>query len=152
MQKIKLIDPVALKYSWYKNPEIWLAESSFDRTLLKTSKPSFMPKIKFIHRFLDIADLRILQSHWLRTFWLIPQEPEFSQIWDLCRHKANNMNFHLTPNSEKAMIKFLEITLVFGHFGPSLPILGQKWLFSKNQVLPVSRFLEFTIIYHYTKK
>ena len=28
MQKIKLTDPVALKYSWYKNPEIWLAESS----------------------------------------------------------------------------------------------------------------------------
>ena len=128
MQKIKLIDPVALKYSWYKNPEIWLAESSFDRTLLKTSKPSFMPKIKFIHRFLDIADLRILQSHWLRTFWLIPQEPEFSQIWDLCRHKANNMNFHLTPNSEKAMIfrnniGFWPFWTQFAHFGAKMTFL-----------------------------
>ena len=28
----------------------------------------------------DIADLRILLSDWLRVFWLITQEPEISQI------------------------------------------------------------------------
>lgn len=50
-------------------------------------------------------NLKILQSEWLRTFWLITQGPEFSQTWDLCKHKANNMNFHLTPNSEKRNFK-----------------------------------------------
>ena len=44
----------------------------------------------------------MLQSHGLREFWFITQEPEFSQIWDLCRNKANNINFHLTPNQEKS--------------------------------------------------
>ena len=27
---------------------------------------------------LDIADLRILQSHWLIPFWFLTKEPEFS--------------------------------------------------------------------------
>ena len=33
-------------------------------------------------------------------------EPEFSQIWDLCKNTANNINFHYRPNSEKIMSKF----------------------------------------------
>ena len=50
----------------------------------------------------DIAGLRILRSDWLRTLCLTTQEPEFSQIWDLCRrHRANNIYFHLTPDPEK---------------------------------------------------
>ena len=54
---------------------------------------------------LSNVTLRILQSEWLRTFWLINQGPEFSQTWGLCKHKANNMNFHLKPNSEKLNFK-----------------------------------------------
>ena len=70
-----------------------------------------VPKMKlFINFSWDIADLRILQSDWFRAFWLITPEPEFSQIWDLCRHKANNQ-------------KTLK-TLTFGHFTPILPIFG----------------------------
>ena len=41
----------------------------------------------------DIADLGNLQSNWLRAFWLLTQETEFSQMWDWCRQKVNNDNF-----------------------------------------------------------
>ena len=44
----------------------------------------------------------------MRAFRLINQEPEFSQIWDLRRHKGNNMNFHLLPDPEKRNDKILE--------------------------------------------
>ena len=50
----------------------------------------------------DTVDLRILQSDWLRAFWLIAQEQVFFQIWNLCRQKANNVNFHVTPDPEKS--------------------------------------------------
>ena len=28
----------------------------------------------------DIVNLKIMQSDWLRPFWLISQEPDFSQV------------------------------------------------------------------------
>ena len=49
-----------------------------------------------------IVDLRVLQSHLLKAFWLITQAPEFPQIWGSCKHKDNKRNFHLTRNSEKS--------------------------------------------------
>lgn len=71
-----------------------------------------MPKITFTHQFfLDIADLRDLQSDWLRASWLITEEPEFSQIWGLCMHKTNNMNFHLTPDPEYAVTNGLRTAI-----------------------------------------
>ena len=42
----------------------------------------------------DIFDLEILQSDWLRAFWLISEEPDFSEIWDLYR---NIEYFHYRP-------------------------------------------------------
>ena len=42
-----------------------------------------------------------MQCDWLRTFWFISQELEFSQIWDLGRNTANNLNFHYRKNSVK---------------------------------------------------
>ena len=49
----------------------------------------------------DVVDLKILQFDWLKTFWHISQESEFSQIWDLCWNTANNTNFHYRTNSVK---------------------------------------------------
>ena len=49
----------------------------------------------------EILDLKILQSDWLRAFWPISQEQDFSQIWDLCRNIANNINFHYRTTSVK---------------------------------------------------
>ena len=41
----------------------------------------------------DLIDLKILQSDWLRTFWFISQETDFSQVWDLYKNTTNNINF-----------------------------------------------------------
>lgn len=45
----------------------------------------------------DIANLKMLQSHWPRAFWPKTQEQELSQIWNLCR-SVNNLNFHYRLN------------------------------------------------------
>ena len=42
----------------------------------------------------DIIDLKILRSNWPRAFWPISKERKFSQIWDLSKHTAININFH----------------------------------------------------------
>ena len=86
----------------------------------------------------DIADLRILQPDCYRAFWLIAQKPEFSQIWDLCKQKTNNLNFHLTPNPEKSnntiFGKSLK-TFLFGHFWAFLSPFQKKFfsLFSGKE-------------------
>ena len=49
----------------------------------------------------DIVNIKILQSDWLRAFWPISQESEFSQVWDLCKNTANITKFHYRPNSDK---------------------------------------------------
>ena len=49
----------------------------------------------------DIVNLKILQSDWLTAFWPISQEPDFSQVWDLCKNTANIIKFLYRPNSEK---------------------------------------------------
>ena len=50
----------------------------------------------------DIVNLKTLQSDWLRAFWPILQEPELSQVWDLCKNTANIMKFLDRPNLEKS--------------------------------------------------
>ena len=49
----------------------------------------------------DIVNLKILQSNRPRAFWPITQEPDYIQIWDLCKNIENNINFRYRPNSEK---------------------------------------------------
>ena len=48
-----------------------------------------------------IIDLKIPQSEWLRAFWPISQEQYFSQIEDLYKNTANNINFLYKANSGK---------------------------------------------------
>ena len=43
----------------------------------------------------DIVDLTILQFDCPRAFCSISQEPNFSQIWDLCKNTSNNTGFDL---------------------------------------------------------
>ena len=78
----------------------------------------YMPQIKFIHFFfLDIADLRILQSDLLRTLWLTTLEREFSQIWDLYRrHKANNTRSGKKTTFWKKLLKSL-LSVILHIFG-----------------------------------
>ena len=79
----------------------------------------------------NIFDLKILQSDWLRAFWAIYQELEFSQIWDLSKHRVININFIIDQIEKKLITKFActsqrTLDLVcFPHF-------RDKILFSKN--------------------
>ena len=43
----------------------------------------------------------MLQSDWPGVFWPISPKTDFSQIWDFCANRANNMNINYRPNSEK---------------------------------------------------
>ena len=65
-----------------------------------------------------MADLRVLQSDWLRASWRITQEPEFSQVWDLCMQLS--FNTRIRKSNDKSFGKTLK-TLIFGHFGFILP-------------------------------
>ena len=59
-----------------------------------------------------------MQSDWLRTFWPISQEPEFSQIWDLSRNTTNIINSHYRTNSVKindTIFQYIQKT-AFGTF------------------------------------
>ena len=49
----------------------------------------------------DIVDLKILQSDWSRAFSPLSQEPDFSQVWDLCKNTSNTIKFLYKSNSEK---------------------------------------------------
>ena len=62
-----------------------------------------MRVIRLFHHFiLEIdVDLKILQTGCLREFWAVPQEPDFSKVWNLCKNTVNNINFLYRPNSEK---------------------------------------------------
>ena len=85
----------------------------------------------------------MLQSHGLREFWFITQEPEFSQIWDLCRNKANNINFHLTSNQEKSNDKI----------GPICQFLEKNKFSRKNWALSPFFILQiFTIMQKQNRK
>ena len=65
-------------------------------------------KNKLFYQFVseDIVDLKILQSE---HFWLISQEHDFSQKWDLCRTTTNNIYLHYRTNLvTKLMTKFFQ--------------------------------------------
>ena len=48
-----------------------------------------------------MLDLKILQLEWLRAFWPIFLEQNFSQTEDLYRNTVNNTNFHYKTDAEK---------------------------------------------------
>ena len=80
----------------------------------------------FIDLFWRYAWLKILQSYWLRTFWPISQEPQFSQIRDLWRNIANNIHFYYRTNSVKIKDKIFQYIQKYPVFGPFYQFFGQK--------------------------
>ena len=73
-----------------------------------------------------IVDLKILKSDWLRAFWLISQDQDFSRILELRRNTINNINFCFeTTNLVKINSQiFLQIRKTF--FLPISRIFGSK--------------------------
>ena len=77
--------------------------------------------------------------HWFfLEIWSISQEPEFSQIWNLCRNTANKINFNYRTNSVKINDKsfqYIQKTLFLAHFWPIFPIFWAKNFFLENLAL-----------------
>ena len=65
----------------------------------------------------ETVNLKILQSDRPRAFWPISQEPDFSQIWDLCKNTVVNINFLYRPNSEKINGYTIRLCLAQYHMG-----------------------------------
>ena len=66
----------------------------------------------------------------------ISREPEFSQIWDLCRNTVTNTNFHYRTNSVKINDKivqyFLKKTCFWPIFDPFSQFFGEKNISGKS--------------------
>ena len=61
----------------------------------------------------------------LRTFWPKSRELKFSQIWDLCRNTANNINFHYRTTSVKCndqTFQQIQKALFLADFWSTFPI------------------------------
>ena len=64
----------------------------------------------------DVIYLKILQSHWPKTFW---QDSKRSQYFS--KHTAININFHYKPNSKKKLnFHTYSKNLRYGLFSPFL--------------------------------
>ena len=82
----------------------------------------------------------------MTAFWPIIREAKFYQIWDWRWNINNNISFHfrLFPRKTKDKIfQKIQKTLSWGHFGPFLPILGQKWIFLEKRTLSVFRYSDY---------
>ena len=78
-----------LRYSQFQSPETRLVKTIFDHAQPKNFQSTFIFLNLYQHAknetislicFDEILDLKILQSDWLRVFWPIFQEQDFSQI------------------------------------------------------------------------
>ena len=77
------------------------------------------------HFFLEIL-------HFKESCNFCNREPEFCQIRDWWWNTNYKINFHFGLLPSKTKDKFslkIQKTLFWGHFGPFLPKLGQKWIF-----------------------
>ena len=90
-----------------------------------------------LHQHAKIFDLKILPADWLRAFWPISLESNFSQMLILYRNIANNINFNHIPNAE---IQSQEILMIkfFNNFKTTY--LRQNF-FSKNLAVTHMDFL-----------
>ena len=74
----------------------------------------------------DIVNIKILQSDWLRASWSISQEPDFSQVWNLCKNTANIIKYLYRPNLEKIWLNF-PVNSKHSVFGPFLAHFPHFW-------------------------
>ena len=73
----------------------------------------FLNMYQHVKSYLDIVDLKILLSDWLKTLWPTSKDQEFFQIWDLCKNAANNIHSYYRRNPTKSKDQILS---QFSHF------------------------------------
>ena len=85
----------------------------------------------------DTANFRA-QSHWPRAFWVISQEPEFAQIWNLFKYTTITITETVIIDQIEKKLKNWEKKLNFPihsrnpRFGLFSPYLGQNIIFKKS--------------------
>ena len=75
-----------------------------------------------------IANLKILESDWSRTFWLISQKPDFFGLFPVTE-------LHCRPNSEKMNDQIFEIiqkSLLLAYFGHIFHAFRAKKIMKKS--------------------
>ena len=99
--------------SFQRYSQFWSPVTGVTTPIFHQTHPNIFQSIFSFHEFVstskkscissfsstDTFDLKIPQSNQPKVFWDISQEPDFSQIWDLCRNIANNKDFHSRSNS-----------------------------------------------------
>ena len=80
---------------WPCLPKYFSVNFYFFVNLYQHAKDQAISSICYGHS----VDLKILELDWLRAFLPISLKRDFSQIWNLCRNVANNINFHYRKNS-----------------------------------------------------
>ena len=93
----------------------------------------------------EIVDLKIQQSVWLRPFWPVSQEKDFSQIYDLCRNTANNINFHYRTNQVK-INDWIFFKFKKPYFWSIFPTFGGKKVFFKKNLAIMNNFIRVSNI------
>ena len=97
-----------LRYIQFYSPDTTLAIPIFDHAQSKKLQSTFnfcqfvSTYLKwgcFITLFWRRLGLKILQSDWLRAFWPISQEKDFSQIQDLSSNTVNTKNIYCRTTS-----------------------------------------------------
>ena len=121
----RLVAPI----SGHANPNIFWLDFNLCEFVSTCKKSGY-----FINSFWRYGWLKMLQSDWMIIFWPISQELEFSQIWDFCRNKANNIHFHYRTNSVKIngnIFQYIQKVLFLAHF----PNFWGKKFFLENPAL-----------------
>ena len=103
-----------LRYSKFYSRETRLATLVFDHAPPEISQSTFnicefvLTKSETVSSICsgEMLDLKILQSEWLRAFWPLFQEQNFSQTDNLYWNTGYNINFHYKTNSGKINDKF----------------------------------------------
>ena len=123
-------------YSQFQSPMNSMIMPIFDYTHPKSFE-STLHSIKFyqhaknhaitLFHSRNIVALKILQSDWATAFRPISQKPDLSQIWDLYRNVAKNIDFHYRPNLAKLIAKFFN-NFKIPFFGPFWDILGKSFI------------------------
>ena len=97
----------------------------------------------------DMVNLKILQSDWSKALWPKSQEPDFSQVWDLCKNAANNIKFLYRPNFKKKLITKFSIKFKKLCFEPILSPFSQFWgakkFFLENPAFSRTTSYEFLV-------
>ena len=116
---------------WPYLPQYFSVNFNFHEFVSTCKKSGYL----IILYLINVVDLKILQSDWPRALWPISLGPDFSQIWNLRRNGAHNINFNYRPNSEKTNDHIFHWIQKILFFSPCPPFFWAIVFYQKNLAL-----------------